>query len=405
MALFGGARRQTWREEELKKLQALLGGQTPAALPEGLDLEALARRQPPAQPTVTQQLNSGPAMAGAGPVRKQPGLLGSGGGKKTGQMSQSLSAAPAAAGGQAQTPFANDPRYDDRLTFRERLQDFGSLLGGGEASNRRAYEAARQMGPAAQLFATPASQMSQEERDARLAQMRQTALVLGQQGVDIAPFERMMEGWASEGLASGVAQSLPGPLQAFGRQNPDMGAQHGFQQNRSDIFQAGQNFYRGSPAGGMEHLLEAPTPLPEGFRRDPNNPDAWQPIPGSHRDPNYQYQTEYNAMRGRQDATPPSPPDPITQSQVHGAILAKVAQGGVQSLSPGEAAVWENMQRSNGSDLLAMLLGGGGGGGMGGGQQARAATKAPKRRKARSKAASTSRMASSISAAMAGWCR
>lgn len=283
------------------------------------------------QPTLPQQnattmLNAGPPQNPA-PASPPPGLFG-GKPQSTGQM--------AAAVDQLTSPTLPAAPERRRPNFFTRLgEGITDALNPGTPmyDQRQATEFGDRFGA---LIGDP----NPQNQDQRITEMRRMLVQRAAQGHDVTGLERILETYRQDSLGANVAQSLPEPLQAYGRYAPSAGAAFGFDQGANDIYTVDGRLYRGAKGGGEFETVAEPPPRPEfGFAY--NEQGGIDALPGGPADPDYRYARQYQDTRGQQDATPRAPTPPVTESQVVGAVMQKAQTQGIESLTPAERQIFD----------------------------------------------------------------
>lgn len=209
------------------------------------------------------------------------------------------------------------------------------------------------------------------ESDKYLGAMDRALAARAAQGRDIRPFNDLVAGSRQRSLsammANGMGPNTSPAVRAAMQLAPGAGAGFALDQNANDIYSVGGGLWRGSKGGGDFSNVVAQQP-PWEWQQNPDG--STQPRPGGPADPDYSYRQSYEGMRGRVDATPPSPAEPPSQSQVVAEVLQRAMRDGVDALKPAERQIFDYATtRSNGMDgLLGFLMGGMGGGGQGSGQ-------------------------------------
>ena len=312
-----------------------------AVLASGQNIPVEGQPLPPAQPhpglfgggkpmqpqqNVTADLNTAPA-GNPSPAMPRPGLFG-GKPQETGQMAAAVQQLTAPQ--TAQTPERRRPNFFTRLG--EGITD---ALNPGTPmyDQRQAMAFGDQFGA---LIGDPNTQT----QDQRITEMRRLLVQRAAQGHDVTGLERILEGYRQDGLGANVAQSLPEPLQAYGRFAPSAGAAFGFDQGANDIYTVDGRLYRGAKGGGDFDVVAEPPPRPE-FGWGYNEQGGLDPLTGGPADPDYRYARQYQDTKGEQDATPRPPTPPVTESQVTGAVMQKAQMQGIESLTPAERQIFD----------------------------------------------------------------
>lgn len=226
----------------------------------------------------------------------------------------------------------------------DRIHDFFATYNGAptrleamraEQLQQRNREEGKVFGAA---FADMASDTNPDTLDQNYAALQRQIAMRQGQGLDTAVFERMADSFRSNGLARGMAQSMPeGTPEAVRRAalaNPAGASAHVFDQYGGNIF-AGPNgqYLRGAKGGGDMQELQPQQLGPEWVH---NEDGSVSPVPGGPQDPDFAYAQNYQGTRGRVDATPPDPVDPMGQGEVLGAVMLKAQREGIEALSLAE---------------------------------------------------------------------